>query len=132
MKYMKAEHDNDIYVYAIVNNGFYEGKQNHIAIDIIKNWSLRCGIHFAQGIGHGAGEMMEYLKKYPLGYGPLKSLGKSLIHISENIQTNSSGETVFSNPNFPRFAWKFAGTHFFWNDSAKKNSVKKKEILKRL
>jgi multimeric flavodoxin WrbA len=30
--------EKDIAVYAIVNNGFYEGRQNHIALEIVKNW----------------------------------------------------------------------------------------------
>lgn len=131
-EYMKTERTKNINVYAIVNNGFYEGKQNHVALDIIKNWSIRCGLHFAQGIGHGAGEMMEYISKYPLGYGPLKDLGNDLIGMADNIKSNNSSENVLLNPNYPRFAWKFAGTHFFWNAAAKKNGLKKKDILRRL
>jgi multimeric flavodoxin WrbA len=45
----------ELTMYAIVNNGFYEGKQNHIALEIIKNWCERSGVRFCGGIGQGAG-----------------------------------------------------------------------------
>lgn len=131
-EHMKTERKGDIYVYAIVNNGFYEGKQNHIAIDILRNWCIRCGLHFNQGIGHGAGEMMEYIEKVPLGVGPLKNLGKSFECMAYNIHNNRSSETALLNPNFPRLAWKYAGTHYFWNGNAKKNGLTKKDILRKL
>lgn len=130
-KYMKSERQHDIYVYVMVNNGFYEGKQNHIAIEIIKNWCARSGLHFGQAIGQGAGEMMGLIEKIPLGHGPLKNLGNAMLALADNIQTHSSGESVLINPSFPRFAWRFMGTHSFWNATAKKNGLKRKDILRR-
>ncbi|RCX20717.1 multimeric flavodoxin WrbA [Fontibacillus phaseoli] len=131
-EYLKAERQNDIYVYVMVNNGFFEGKQNHIAIDIIKNWCLRSGLHFGHAIGQGAGEMMEYIEKVPLGHGPLKNLGSAMTTLANHIHSHSSGESILISPNFPRFAWRFAATHTFWNAKAKKNGLKKKDILRRL
>ena len=40
-------------VYALANNGFYEGEQNAIAIAILRNWSLRAGLAWGQGAGLG-------------------------------------------------------------------------------
>lgn len=130
-EHMKAKHKNEIYVYAITNNGFYEGRQNHIAFEILKNWCQRSGLRFGQGLGHGAGEMLASNDKIPLGHGPLKNLGKAMNILANNINSKSSGELMLVNPNFPRFAWQFAGTHFFWNAEAKKNGLKKKDILRR-
>jgi multimeric flavodoxin WrbA len=131
-EYMKAERKKDIYVYAIANNGFFEGQQNHVAFEIIKNWCLRCGIYFGQGIGQGAGEMIGFIEKVPLGHGPLKNLGSAMETLANNILSRRVEPFKLFSPNLPRFAWKFAGTHFFWNASAKKNGLKKKDIMKRL
>ena len=130
--YLKSEPNKDLYVYALVNNGFYEGHQSHIAFDILQNWCVRCGIHFGYGIGQGAGEMLDSLEKVPLGHGPLKNLGVHINHLAENIQAKRTEPAVLFSPNFPRFAWKFMATHFFWNTTAKKNGLTKKDILKQL
>lgn len=131
-EFMKVEREQEIYVYAIINNGFFEGRQNHIALEILRNWCLRSGLHFGQGLGQGAGEMMGFLEKVPLGQGPLKNLGKAMESLSHNIHSRSVGESMLFSPNFPRFAWRFSATHSFWNATAKKNGLKKKDIMKRL
>ncbi|WFR55719.1 hypothetical protein QA584_19160 [Anaerocolumna sp. AGMB13025] len=131
-EYMKTERKKDIYVYAIANNGFYEGKQNHIAFEIINNWCLRCGLHFGQGIAQGGGEMIGFMEKVPLGHGPLKNLGNTMKALAANLQARQTEPSALFSPNFPRFAWRFAATHFFWNASAKKNGLNKKVIRKRL
>jgi len=130
--YMKAERKKEIYVYALVNNGFYEGKQTCIALEIIKNWCIRSGLHFGQGIGQGAGEMMGFIEKVPLGQGPLKNLGRAMERLAKNIHSQGSDDSLLFSPNFPRFAWRFAATHSFWHAKAKKNGLKKKDIMKRL
>lgn len=131
-EYMKTNRQKTIYVYALINNGFYEGRQNNIAVRLLKNWCLRAGLEFGQGIGQGAGEMMNFVEKVPVGHGPLKNMGNSLKCLADNINSRSTGEAIFFSPNFPRFLWKFNGTHFFWNSTAKSNGLKKKDILKRL
>jgi len=130
--YLKTEvnRKKEIFVYTIVNNGFFEGEQNHIAIDIVKNWCVRCGLHFGQGMGQGAGEMVGSLKKVPLGRGPLKNTGRALQEIAENILSRRSAPPLFVRPNFPRFVWCFMGTHFGWNMRARKNGLTKKDLLK--
>lgn len=130
--YMRAEREKEIYVYAILNNGFFEGQQNHIALEIIKNWCIRSGLHFGQGLGQGAGEMMDFIEKIPLGQGPLKNLGRAMENLANNIHSRTTDESKLFSPNFPRFAWRFAATHSFWNATAKKNGLKKKDIKRRL
>lgn len=51
-------------IYVIVNNGFYEGEQNYIAVQQMKFWCNDNGFVWGQGIGCGAGEMLPFLKKY--------------------------------------------------------------------
>ena len=129
-RYLKAEKHGEIRVYAIANNGFFEGIQNHIAFGILANWCARAGVTFGQGIGQGAGGMVGELKNVPLGKGPNKNLGRALGALAERIVSGTSGEPAFISPNFPRFAWRAAGT-MDWNATAKKNGLKRNDLRSR-
>lgn len=121
----------DICVYAIANNGFFEGKQNHIALDIVKNWCLRAGLRYCQGIGVGSGEMQGSLDGVPLGHGPLKNLGGALETLARNIEAREIGENILFNPNFPRSAWHIpAKAH--WTSKAKANGLKPGDLKRRI
>ena len=125
---------NDTTVYVIANNGFYEGDQNKYALSMVKNFCTRSNITWGQGIGIGAGEMHGGMIKggTPLGKGPLKSLGKAMDLLVENIKNKASGEDIYVNPNFPSFAFKFMAHRTFWDANAKKNGITKKEMNVRL
>jgi multimeric flavodoxin WrbA len=127
----KEKNITGIIVYAIINNGFYEGKQTHIAFEIIKNWCERSGIKFGGGIGQGAGEMIGVTKNTPIDKGAFNNLARALKFMAEKIALKESFEIIYLSPYFPRFLWKIAGTSF-WHQLAKKNGLKKKEITRKL
>lgn len=68
-------------VYCIVNNGFFEGNQNHVAVSQMKNWCRATGLTWGQAVGVGAGEMLPFLKDIPLGHGPNKNHAGNLLVI---------------------------------------------------
>ena len=115
-------------IYCIVNNGFFEGKQNQLAILQMKNWCQKTGAEWGQGIGIGAGEILSYVEKVPLGKGPLKNLGKVLEQFSNNINTLNSGNEIYINPNWSRLLYWIQGT-ISWIIKARKNKLKIKELF---
>ena len=117
-------------VYCIVNNGFYEGKQNRLAILQIKNWCEKVNARWGQGIGVGAGELLPYLKKYPLGQGPLKNLGKVLDEFSANIITLKSDEDIYINPNWLKSLYFFQGS-ISWILKGRKNNLRVRELFRK-
>ncbi len=119
--------DKNTMVYCIVNNGFFEGKQNHIAVSQMKNWCIAAGLTWGQAVGIGAGEMLPFLKNIPFGYGPNKNTGKAINEIANNIKTLKSGDDLFVSPNWPRFLWKMQGTRI-WNMRAKKNGLRETDL----
>lgn len=123
--------NNNLIIYVIMNNGFYEGIQNHIAIQQMKLWCCDNGFVWGQGIGCGAGEMLPFLKKVPLGHGPTKNLGNALEAFAININRRGTGEELYINPNWPRFIWKHQANRMYWIPKAKKNGLKKKDIFKK-
>ena len=117
-------------IYCIVNNGFYESKQNRLAILQIKNWCEKVNARWGQGIGVGAGELLPHLKKYPLGRGPLKNLGKVLDKFSANIRTLKSDEDIYINPNWLKSLYFFQAT-ISWILKSRKNNLRVRELFKK-
>ena len=113
-----------------MNNGFYEGKQNRLAILQIKNWCEKVKADWGQGIGVGAGELLPYLKKYKLGQGPLKNLGKVLDKFSTNILTLKSDKDIYINQNWLKSLYFFQGT-ISWILKGRKNNLRVRELFRK-
>lgn len=120
--------NDNIVVYCMINNGFYEGWQNRVAAEIMQNWCKAAGLTYGQTLGIGAGEMLPFLNDVPLGHGPNKNLGIALQEFSRNIVSLNPAEDLFISPNLPRFFWKIASTFSFWYPQAKKNGVKRRRL----
>lgn len=121
----------EINIYVVINNGFYDGKQNHLAIDNIKHWCRHIGFIMAQGIGIGGGGMLPDIKDIPLGHGPKKTIGIELKAMCNNIILRQSGKVTFIEPNFPSLSYKFL-VERRWRKIAKTNNLKAKDLNKRL
>ena len=117
-------------IYCIVNNGFYEGKQNFLALLHMKNWCKKVNAKWGQGIGIGSGELLPYLKKFKLGQGPLKNLEKILNRFSRNILTLNSDKNIYINPNWPKSLYFIQGS-ISWILKARKNNLKIQELFKK-
>ncbi|MDR2193320.1 MAG: NAD(P)H-dependent oxidoreductase [Treponema sp.] len=119
-------------VYAIINNGFYEGKQTHIAFEIIQNWCERSGVLCGGGIGQGAGEMIGATRETPLNKGPFNNLWRALKLLTEKIETKEPVGVKYLSPYFPRFLWKIMAHNAFWHPLAYKNKLTKKDIVNKI
>lgn len=130
-KAIKTEQSKNIMAYAIVNNGFYEGQQNHLALEMVKHWCEHCGISFGGGIGQGAGGMVESVKGKPFNKGPFGNLERALQSLVKKIELKENYGIQYLNPNFPRFLYNMLGNKM-WRETAYKNGLNKKDILTRL
>lgn len=116
-------------VYCMINNGFFEGKQNHIAIEQMQHWCTSAGATWGQAIGIGAGEMLPFISNTPLGHGPNKNLGIAITEFVQNMQNKKSGKTLLISPNCPRSVWKLQSTLLVWYPRAKQNGLKWKDLF---
>lgn len=114
-------------VYALVNNGFYDGCQNAPALEMMQHFTQEAGLIWGQGIGIGAGGMVH---SAPIGAGPLTRLGQTLHTLADTILQGRSAENVTLDPNFPRFLY-IQAAHMNWRLQARKNGLKKRELYKR-
>jgi multimeric flavodoxin WrbA len=107
-------------VYAVVNNGFYEGHQNTTAFEIMRHFTVCAGLKWGQGIGVGAGGMIHAA---PVGRGPMKNLGRAIDRLAASVLNAESADDYTFEPNFPRFLYN-AIAHFGWRSQSRKNGLK--------
>lgn len=122
----------DIKVYCIVNNGFYEGRQNHIAIEQMKLWCKAVNLTWGQAIGTGAGEMYPLVKDIPLGHGPNKNIGNALKDLAHHVLAGGSGTEHLISVNWPRVLWRIQSSTLVWYPRAKANGLNKQAMFKRI
>ncbi|MCL2253350.1 MAG: hypothetical protein FWC09_02815 [Lachnospiraceae bacterium] len=118
----------NVVIYAIANNGFYEGEQNTLALNMMRHFCNSADVQWGQGLGIGAGGM---LSAAPIGAGPLKNIGAALKSFSHNINNKISKDNLFAQPNFPKLLYKLC-VHLVWRQSARNNGLKRKDLYKRL
>ena len=117
----------EVTVYAVSNNGFYEGRQNHLALSMVRHFCDSSGIRWGRGLGIGAGGM---LNEAEMGKGPLTNIGVALDELSNSIREGTGGDDFFTMPNFPKFLYKIGG-HIGWVKEAKRNGLRRKDLYNR-
>ncbi len=123
-------HKTDIVVYAICNAGFYEGHQNQYALQILRNWCIKSGVTWGQGIGFGGGVMIHSLRNVPDGKGPKKNISLALNVLIENIRRKSSADNIYVNAGIPRILYKLAAEQG-WRKYIRANGLKTKDLSMR-
>lgn len=116
-------------VYCIINNGFFEGKQNRIGIEQMKIWCAATGTTWGQAIGAGAGEMLPFISEISLGHEPNKNLGYAIKCLVNNLLNKKTGTDILFSPNWPRALWRIQSTLFVWYPRAKQNGLKLRDIV---
>lgn len=114
-------------VYAIANCGFYEGRQNKTALDMLKCWCQKAGVNWGYGIGIGGGGMLPMLGSESSDKGPMKQIVLSLAHMKDMILYKKARNNIYISPGFPRFAYKLTA-QLGWRQEIRRNGMKAKEI----
>jgi multimeric flavodoxin WrbA len=114
-------------VYAVVNNGFYEGQQNILALEMMRSFCDCANLAWGRGIGVGGGGMMGAA---PIGHGPLKRLGLALDALAAAILAGEAAPDDLLDPAFPRFLYH-AAAHSGWRAQAKRNGLKPRQLYDR-
>lgn len=111
-------------LYAIVNSGFYDARQNHIALSMARRWAERSGLAWGCGVGIGGGGMAQ---SAPLGHGPVRAMGKALDALATRLEGCADGDDLYAEPNFPRFLYRTMA-HIGWRRTARAHGVSAKAM----
>jgi multimeric flavodoxin WrbA len=114
----------DAIVYAVVNNGFYEGGQNVLALEMMRHFCDASNLRFGQGLGVGGGAMIRSAR---IGYGTMKRLGNALTLLAENILNGKTAGDYLFEPNLPKFLYRLAAD-MGWKKQAKKRGLRKEQL----
>ncbi len=120
-----------IYVYAIVNCGFYEGKQCHNALAIMENWCDKTGFIWGMGIGYGGGGALASMGNIPLGRGPKRSLGQAYRILANAILTDTQTENYYTSVSLPEFLYRQAA-EYSWKQMIKANGGRYADLNKKI
>ncbi len=118
-------------VYSIVNCGFFEGKQNRYAIEIMKNWCARSGLKWGMGVGIGGGGMVTGIQQVPVGVGPCKNFSAAISVLSEQITAGTTAEDIYVMPTVPRIEYKLA-VESEWRRQIAANGLSPKDLFRTL
>jgi multimeric flavodoxin WrbA len=128
IKKAQAKH---LAVYAIINNGFYEGRQTRFVFEMLQHWCKHCEIKFCGGIGQGSGEMFGKKRDVPEPKSPFKKFLRALKLMVEKMESKESFKTIYLNPGIPRFIHNIVINRIFDKLGAK-NNLTRKDLLRRL
>lgn len=109
-------------LYAAANCGFYEGKQNGVALEILGHYARANGLEWRGGIGIGTGEMISHMKNMSERSPIRKPVIRAIDALSSAISADRplDGSPLFTQHGFPEFAFKLAGESG-WRSMIKKN-----------
>ena len=132
--YVKANRENreEVKVYVLVNNGFFDEKQNCLALENIGHWCNKAGVTMGQGIGFGGGGMVAGMLSMPAKRGPMKEVVSAFEELAHHIIAGETGETRMVKPKLPAFVYNMMVEKVFFRGTAKKNGLKTKDLFRRI
>lgn len=106
-------------IYAICNCGFYEGAQNDPALEILKNWAVKCGYLWggAVGIGGGGGTL-SFASMGKVGEMLMGPVLKALRKMADSICNGRVQENNYVSIALPRAIYQFCA-HDGWKKKIK-------------
>lgn len=108
-----------IYVYSIVNCGFYYGKENQLVISMIQNWCLQSNFISGQGVGVGCGGLLGKITVQPIGKIIEKKIKETIEILAANISSMKKENDLHVEANVPCFVYNKTSM-LVWNNMAKK------------
>lgn len=126
-----GEQNKEAYVYGISNCGFYEGIQNDVALNILRNFSHKTGLTWGGGIGVGGGGCISMLPNIPTGKGPMALVDKAIKSMVDCVLNKTIQEDKYVSIAMPRIAYKLAA-QAGWRHMIKANGLKVKDLDTRL
>ena len=130
-EYIKQQPAKSIRVYAVSNCGFFEGKQNKNALEIIENYCDHTGLIWSMGLGIGAGPFICESISMPWNSSIKKPVYQALVAIKDGIENGETqNQYLFATVKMPRIMYVIGG-NLGWIMRSKRNKFKIRDLYKR-
>lgn len=130
---VRLEVRKQIRLYAIINNGFFEGSQTKNAVRIMQHFAAAVGLKWRFAVGIGAGEYVRDTQdEVPLQSKAKRSIYKALLRIKTDIdsETSSYEGNILLSPPYPKALFVFMGNRY-WIKLGKQNGLRKQDLYAR-
>ena len=119
-------------IYGICNCGFYEGQQNEPALDVLKNWTAKCGYIWGGGVGvGGGGATISLTGMGKVGHFFMGPINKALSKQAAAIGNGQTLANQYVSIALPRWIYTFCA-HDGWKKKIKANGGKVEDLERRL
>ena len=116
------------HIYGICNCGFYEGAQNEPALDVLKNWAVKCGYVWGGAVGFGGGGgTLSYAGMGKFGQILMGPVPKALASLAKAAEQGQVMESVYPTVALPRWIYQFCA-HDGWRKKIKANGGKVEDL----
>ncbi len=94
-------------IYAVVNNGLFESRQNDNLLSMIRDWCADVGSLYCGAVAIGAGELVGTLLHVgKASLWPVSNAKAALIRLAQTITSGGKTETIYADPyRFPRWLY---------------------------
>ena len=79
-------------------------------------------------IGSGEANRSMLSMNMALGQGPLKGMDKPFEIFVANIAAQKQGETLYMQPSYPGWFFRYYANHHFWDAESKKNGLSRRDL----
>lgn len=126
-EYVKARENQKTYLYVVAQCGFYEGAQNRLAIEMMKNFCRRAGFAWRGGIGLGGAGCIQ---------APIEAWRKPLLKILNEFCGSIEAHVPYDKEKYasvgiPRWLYRIAG-NLSWVSEAKKYHLRRKDLYRKV
>lgn len=116
-----------IFIYGIVNCGFYEGIQAETALEILENFCGKTGLIWGGGIGVGGGGGLAMMNGPKPEKGPKAPIERELRAMAGRILRQQTLENRYVSVAFPRFLYKMAA-QMGWRQQIRANGKRARDL----
>jgi multimeric flavodoxin WrbA len=118
-------------IYGICNCGFYEGEQNESALEVLRNWSAKCGYSWGGAVGvGGGGATLSLTSMGKLGDFFMKPVTNALTELGQATADCSTQENCSVSIALPRWIYTYCA-HDGWKKKIKAAGGKVEDLERR-
>lgn len=115
-------------IYGICNCGFYEGEQNESALEVLRNWSTKCGYIWGGAVGvGGGGATLSLTSMGTIGGFFMRPVSRAVSELGQATAKERTRENCYVSIALPRWIYTICA-HDGWKKKIKASGGKVEDL----